>query len=226
MKDMSSDVFPVAVEDLALGSRVAELGLEGMTLLYCKLELDVKDLRSDVGMMSSKADSDWFAWKLKRATEYRMRGNAAFKQESYRFALQLYKRSLAWLEPPSTQSDATLDMDVQYSTEELQQVNPVAVACYANMATCYSKLDNSVKNCIDAASNALAFDDTHLKARYRRSQAYMSSKEYDLALADLNKLCELEPANKLFQSAYTQAKTAKLQLRQKQQNAYANLFHK
>ncbi|KAE9048211.1 hypothetical protein PR003_g774 [Phytophthora rubi] len=223
--DMIDDAVPVAVEDLALGSRAAELGVEPKTRLYCKLELDA---RSEAETASSGQEGDWFSWKLTRAGEYRARGNEAFKQESYSSAVRLYKRALTWLEPPVLQSDATLDAKVEYSAEELQLVNPVAVACYANMATCYSKLDGDgdVGPCIAAATRALELDDAHVKARYRRSQAYASSKEFDLAVADLTKLREQEPDNKLFRSALTRAQAAKTQLRKKQQSAFATLFDK
>ncbi|KAJ8577437.1 hypothetical protein ON010_g1771 [Phytophthora cinnamomi] len=223
--DVSDDAVPVAVEDLALGSRATELGLEANTLLYCKLELDA---RPESEAAARGQEGSWFSWKLTRAGEYRARGNEAFKQESYSLAVRLYKRALAWLEPPVLRSDATLDAKVQYLAEELQLVNPVAVACYANMATCYSKLDGDgdVDRCIAAASRALELDDSHVKARYRRSQAYVSSKEFDLAVADLTKLRDLEPDNKLFRSALTRAQAAKTQLRKKQQSAFANLFDK
>ncbi|KAK1928785.1 Peptidyl-prolyl cis-trans isomerase FKBP4 [Phytophthora citrophthora] len=221
--DVSDDVFPVAVEDLTLGLQATSLGLNGETLLYCKLQLDTG---GDKG--AERQEADWFLWKLKRAAEYRVRGNEAFKKESYRSAVTLYERALAWLEPPTSRSEATLDEKIEYSADELQQVNPVAVACYANMATCYSKLDGDgdVDRCVAAASKALELDDTHVKARYRRSQAYLTSKEFNLAVADLNKLRELEPDNKLFRAALTRAQTAKTQFRKKQQSAFANLFDK
>ncbi|KAG1700815.1 hypothetical protein DVH05_011702 [Phytophthora capsici] len=218
------DVFPIAVEDLTLGSQAAALTLNGETSLYCKLQLD----RGEDIKAAERQEADWFLWKLTRATEYRVRGNEAFKKESYRSAVKLYERALAWLEPPTSRSEVALDEKIEYSAGELQQVNPVAVACYANMATCYSKLDGDgdVDRCVAAASKALELDDAHVKARYRRSQAYLMSKKFDLAVADLNKLRELEPGNKLFRSAFTRAQTAKTQFRKKQQSAFANLFAK
>lgn len=219
--DLPVDVsFPVAAEDLTLGSKTAELGLDTTASLYCKLTLE--------GIVGETQVADWLSWKLTRASEYRERGNEAFKQESYSTATRLYKRALTWLEPPLAGSDAALDAKIEYSDEELQQVNPIAVACYANMATCYSKLleDGDVDRCIAAASSALKLDDTHVKARYRRSQAYVASKEFHLAVTDLLKLSELEPDNKLFRSALTRAQVAKTQLRKKQQSAFANLFDK
>ncbi|KAG7381780.1 hypothetical protein PHYPSEUDO_005662 [Phytophthora pseudosyringae] len=221
--DVRDDAFPVPVEDLTLGSRAAELGLDGKTSLYCKLQLEGGDAEA-----AWSHEADWFSWKLTRAAQYRVRGNDAFKQEGYSSAVRLYKRALAWLEPPASRSDATLDTKVEYSTDELQLVNPVAVACYANMATCYSKLDGDgdVDRCVAAASSALALDDAHVKARYRRSQAYVLSKEFDLAVSDLTKLREQEPDNKLFRSALTRAQTAKTQLRKRQQSAFSNIFDK
>ncbi|KAL3660278.1 hypothetical protein V7S43_014807 [Phytophthora oleae] len=221
--DVSDEVFPVAVEDLTLGLQAAALGLNGETSLYCKLQLDSGDDEAE-----ERQGADWFLWKLKRAAEYRVRGNESFKKESYRSAVKLYERALAWLEPPISRAEATLDEKIEYSADELQQVNPVAVACYANMATCFSKLDGDgdVCRCVAAASKALELDDAHVKARYRRSQAYLTSKEFDLAVADLVKLRELEPDNKLFRSAFTRAHTAKTQFRKKEQSAFANLFDK
>ncbi|OWZ16500.1 hypothetical protein PHMEG_0009701 [Phytophthora megakarya] len=218
--DLSVEVLSVVVEDLTLGSSVAELGLDGKSSLFCKMHLDEETRTQE------REEKDWFSWKWQRATAYRVHGNDAFKQESYDAALRLYMRALAWLEPPAARAGAALDVKVQYSMEELQQVNFVAVACYANMATCYSKLnrDGDVDRCVAAASSALELDDAHVKARYRRSQAYAASKEFDLAVADLTKLRELEPDNKLFRAALTRTQSAKTQLRKKQQSAFANLF--
>ncbi|KAH7482411.1 hypothetical protein PRIC2_006369 [Phytophthora ramorum] len=221
--NMSDNAVPIAVDALSLGSRAAEWGLQdGSTMLYCKLQLDGEEAEAP----SSGQAPDWFTWKLARAGEYRARGNEAFKHESYSAAVRLYKRALAWLEAPAPRSDETLDTKIAYSTDELQIVNPVAVACYANMATCYSKLDGDgdVDRCVAAATSALELDDSHVKARYRRSQAYVASKEFDNALADLIVLRGVDPDNKLFRSALSRAQTAKTQLRKKQQTMFANLF--
>ncbi|CAH0481979.1 unnamed protein product [Peronospora belbahrii] len=225
-----NEAFPVAVEDLSISSKTAaELGLENKEVVYCKLQLVIEgSSRTEVTTVSSTQDTDWFMWKLERAGEYRIRGNEAFKHENYSSAVRLYKRALAWLESPRTESETSLETNVPYSENELQHVNPIAVACYVNMATCYSKLHRvgDVDRCIAAASSALALDNAHVKARYRRSQAYVSSKEFDLALADLTKLRELEPNNKLFHSAMAKAQSAKTKFRKKQQDAYATLLNK
>jgi len=220
LMDVSGEAFPIAAETLTLGPRAAELGLDAKDELFCQLQLD----NGKAETAGSPQDRDWFSWKLTRAAHYRSRGNEAFKRGNFATAAKLYKRALAWLEPPASRSDVTLDTKVQYSVEELQQVKPMAVACYANMATCYSKLDGDGDRCIAAATKALELDEAHVKARYRRSQAYVSAKEFDLALADLAKLRALEPDAKLFRTALTRAQTAKTQLRKKQQSAFASIF--
>uniref|UniRef100_A0AAV1VAJ3 peptidylprolyl isomerase n=1 Tax=Peronospora matthiolae TaxID=2874970 RepID=A0AAV1VAJ3_9STRA len=230
--DNDDDAFPVAIENLSLSAEAAEeLGMRhDKAELYCKLQLN--DASSGGGSKSDEIEDpirqerDWFSWKIQRADEYRVRGNEAFKQESYSLAVQLYERALAWLEPPAAWSHTALDGKGQYSIEELHQVNHVAVACYANLATSYSKIngDDDIDRCIAAATSALAIEDAHVKARYRRSQAYVQSKAFDQALADLTKLLELEPNNNLFRSALARARRAKTQLCKKQQAAFANLF--
>ncbi|KAL7681207.1 putative tetratricopeptide-like helical domain superfamily [Plasmopara halstedii] len=207
---LRNEAIPVVVENLTLGSRAVKLGLDGKATLYCKLELESSDF---IG--KDTQDTDWFSWKIERASDYRMRGNEAFKLNKYKTAISLYKRALKWLEPP-----------VHYSEEESKQVRVVAVACYANMAACYSKMkgDGNANRCIAAASNALKLDYAHVKSRYRRSLAYVLLKEFTLAVADLTELCKLEPENMLFQSILMKAQAAKTQLRKKQQKAFANLF--
>uniref|UniRef100_M4BE43 peptidylprolyl isomerase n=1 Tax=Hyaloperonospora arabidopsidis (strain Emoy2) TaxID=559515 RepID=M4BE43_HYAAE len=230
--DEDDDVFPVAIENLSLSAEaVEELGLKNdKAELYCKLQLHNASggggFKSDGIEDTIRQESDWFSWKIQRAEEYRVRGNEAFRQESYSLAVQLYKRALAWLEPPAAWSHTALDVKGQYSIEELHQVNHVGVACYANLATSYSKIngDGDIDRCIAAASSALAIEDAHVKARYRRSQAYVQSKAFDQALADLTKLLELEPNNNLFRGALARARRAKSQLCKKQQTAFANLF--
>ncbi|RLN83705.1 hypothetical protein BBJ28_00005795 [Nothophytophthora sp. Chile5] len=228
-----SGVFPIMVEDLALGTQdSSKTEATPQQTLYCKLELDPATSGAATEPASTPAnsqDDDWFAWKLTRAGEYRVRGNDAYKRESFGDAVRLYRRALAWLEPPAVQSNASA-ATIQFSADELAFVKPVAVACHANLATCYSKLEseglNNVERCVASASRALELDDTHVKARFRRSQAYATAKEFDLAVEDLKRLCELEPETKLFRSALSRAQTARTQFRKKQQGAFASIFDK
>lgn len=216
-----NNTVPVVVEDLALGARAAKLGLNSKVSLYCKLEFE-----GDTCEAKDVQNIDWYSWKITRASDFEVRGNEAFKQTNYGIAIRLYKRALAWLKPPVSVSDSQSDVKIQYSRKELQQMNLIAVSCYANLATCFykSKGNGSVERCIATASSALKLDDAHTKARYYRGLAYVASTDLDLAVCDLTKLCHLEPDNKVFRSALARAQAAKSLLRKKQRIAFTNFF--
>lgn len=121
---------------------------------------------------------------------------------------------MAWLQcPPECAFDA----------DELALATPLQTACRVNLATCLWKL-GEMEACIEQCSSALALDATHVKARYRRGQAYLATKEFDLALADLAATLELEPDNKLFASSLERARVAKQQFNRKQREAFGKLF--
>ncbi|TDH70456.1 hypothetical protein CCR75_000383 [Bremia lactucae] len=217
--DTSNEAVPVAVIDLALGARAAKLGLDDKAYLYCKLQLESPNLMAD-----EEKKSDWFSWKIMRASEYQNRGREADTlNKDYISALGLYKRASRWLEPLS---DSKADFTVQYSEEELQVVNKMAGECYTLTASCYWKLDRekNANRCIDVASKALKLSDANIKARFVRSMAYVVLKEFDLAIADLTILCEHSPNNQKYQSLLARTRKAKTQLRTKQQRAFAVLF--
>lgn len=125
-----------------------------------------------------------------------------------------HKQALAWLEcPPECAFDA----------DEQAAVAPLQLACRVNLATSLWKL-GEMEACVAQCSLALQLDARHVKARFRRGQAYLASKEFELALADLAAAAELEPGNKLIASSLERARAAKQQFKRKQRETFGKLF--
>jgi len=227
--------FPVPAAELTLfPSEGAGDSTAQDTTLLCRLELQRRGGETVEG--EETEPSNWFAWKMARASDYRARGNAAFKQQRLGAARRLYTKvchslaghlllsvltllslelqALAWLECPS---------ECAFDAGEQAVVAPLQVACRVNLATCLWKL-GEMEACVVQCSLALQLDARHVKARYRRGQAYLASKEFDLALDDLAAALELEPGNKLFASSLERARVAKQQFNRRQREMFGKLF--
>lgn len=206
--DSYSYEFPINRADMALPPvSTGESGLPNELPMLCSLSL------TRGAELPTASSLPWLARKVMRATEYRVRGNAAFQKQKLQLAIRMYKqvkrvlqcihlaldtdgspaalKALAWTECPS---------DCEYSQQELQTVAPEALASHTNLATCYWKL-NQVDPCIDHCTQALGFEPKQVKALYRRSQAYVSAKAFDEAIADLTAVVSMEPENRLFRAS-------------------------
>ncbi len=97
------------------------------------------------------------------------------------------------------------------------------LAGYLNLAMAYLKLDNYsevIKNC----DKALEIDPKNEKGLFRRGQAYLGQKDYDLAKNDFNAVLQLDPNNKAAKNQLLSCVNAiKAQL-EKEKSTYRNMF--
>ena len=103
------------------------------------------------------------------------------------------------------------------------QSQELLLAGHLNLAMAYLKVDNfaeAVKNC----DKALAIDANNEKGLFRRGQAYLGLKEYDLAKNDFQAVLKLDPNNKAAKNQLLQCVQAiKAQL-EKEKTTYRNMF--
>ncbi|KAF1330433.1 Fkbp-type peptidyl-prolyl cis-trans isomerase, partial [Globisporangium splendens] len=178
---------------------------------HCRLEV----VRSpQLTAFDAEEPQTWFKAKAARGAVYRTRGNDAFKREKYKAAIRAYKKALRWLVCPE---------GCKYDAEEASVVDTIAVACHSNLATSFWKLQN-MSACINHATQALQHDPEHVKALYRRSQAYLSTKAFENAVDDLVQAQQLDPDSKLIHSALERARSAQTQFQKKQKEAFAKMF--
>lgn len=102
--------FPVPAAELThFPSAGAGDSTAQATTLLCRLE--VRRGGGEAVEGEEAEATDWFAWKMARASDYRARGNAALKQQRLGAARRLYAKvchSLAGRPPPSLRAHAAL----------------------------------------------------------------------------------------------------------------------
>ena len=105
----------------------------------------------------------------------------------------------------------------------LEQIRKVEVPCCLNIAAAKiaeKKWDEAKAEC----DKVLKIQDENVKALFRRGQCHFGNKDYDLAMADLNKANELEPNEKGILQEIAKTKKAKLDYAQKEKQMYSKLF--
>ncbi|KAG6556418.1 hypothetical protein Mapa_002361 [Marchantia paleacea] len=123
---------------------------------------------------------------LEVANAAKAEGNALYGEKRFVEALQAYDRGLRACELKESEEDPA--------------VKEIRAILYSNRAACFIGLDNSdsaVKEC----SKALELNPAYMKALVRRAQAREKLTNYEEAMADWNKLLEVDPGNALARSA-------------------------
>ncbi|OAE31034.1 hypothetical protein AXG93_1502s1360 [Marchantia polymorpha subsp. ruderalis] len=123
---------------------------------------------------------------LEVANAAKAEGNALYGEKKFVEALQAYDRGL--------RASELKDFEEDPSVKEIRAI------LYSNRAACYIGLDNSdsaVKEC----SKALELNPAYMKALVRRAQAREKLTNYEEAMADWNKVLEVDPGNALARSA-------------------------
>jgi FK506-binding protein 4/5 len=133
--------------------------------------------------LSFEKDPETAAEKTILATRHKDEGNAFFKVGKYQEAFDTYQKAIdlfRWTYP-------TLE-------SETVAMNAVKLLCHLNQAACQLKLKHwaSARMC---AEKALDVDETNVKARFRRGQAYCGMGEFDKAKDDIEMCLEREPDN-------------------------------
>ncbi|GET90410.1 hypothetical protein, unknown function [Leishmania tarentolae] len=114
--------------------------------------------------------------RLRMAQKRREQGQGLFKEECWAEAQTRFVQALSILGQLYDTS----------SEENRTKKREISLSCYLNIASCSVKLGlwkNAVNNC----TNALDLVPDHPKALFRRGQAYNALKEYEEAVADLEK---------------------------------------
>jgi len=133
---------------------------------------------------------------LTRAEEEKTEGNELFKSGDYAGASERYGRALELAPLPDdlrgddddTNDDTRNDED---STTNTRRRLPVLRAIlFANRAACRLHLDD-MEGTVDDCCNAIALDETNVKAFVRRAKAFEALQEYERGLEDAERVLKL-----------------------------------
>jgi tetratricopeptide (TPR) repeat protein len=84
---------------------------------------------------------------------------------------------------------------VDLSPNDQEEVNGVKLTLNMNLALAYLKMQNP-DQALRYANDALAIDENHSKALYRRASVYYEKKNWDGAAKDVKKALQTEPEDK------------------------------
>lgn len=87
---------------------------------------------------------------------------------------------------------------VDLGPDDLKEVNEMKLTLNLNLSLAYLKLENP-DQALRYANDALALDENHTKALYRRASVYYEKKNWEAATKDLKKAFQDAPEDKAIQ---------------------------
>ncbi|CAG5980477.1 peptidyl-prolyl cis-trans isomerase FKBP5 [Menidia menidia] len=152
--------------------------------------------------------------KLDLAVGVKNKGNQYFKAGLYRQAVIQYQRIISWLE-----------MECGYGLEQLKKINDFVLRAHLNLALCFLRLkefSQVVENC----NKVIELDDGNEKALYRRGEARLLRNEFSLAMADFQRVLQVNPSNRAARAQISHCQSRIKEHHEQDKKIYANMFQK
>ncbi|XP_050678040.1 FK506-binding protein 59 [Leptidea sinapis] len=151
--------------------------------------------------------------KLEQARIAKDRGTEFFKAGKYELAINKYKR--------------VVNLIKDENSEEQPEIKDLLLKAYLNLALVYSKVDPpQLYHAVTNASNALELDPNNVKGLFRRGQALLQKGDAGEAMADFQKVVEIEPGNKAAANHIIMCRNAIRNQQQLEKQLYRNMFEK
>lgn len=122
--------------------------------------------------------------KMNQSEMYKDKGNKYYKKREYELALKFYERMLDFIE-----------YDLCMEGEEEHRRHRIMVVGYLNKAQVCLNLGKNLE-ARRVCEKVIDFDNRNVKAYFRRGQSFVNTKDWGQALADFEKVVELDPDNK------------------------------
>lgn len=123
------------------------------------------------------------AEKLAQAARWREQGNTLFRGGRYKLARQKYLKGVRGV-------DQALDIE---TPEQAAEASALKAACLVNLAACAQR-EEEWGETIQWCDKAIAEDETHVKAHFRRAVARSRLGQEDAAAEDFEKVKKLDPS--------------------------------
>ncbi|CAM9560104.1 unnamed protein product, partial [Phaeothamnion confervicola] len=137
--------------------------------------------------------------KIRIATELKDKGNELFKAGDYKAARASYARVFAYVNGLRDRNSLMKEYEdslgrAPVSTDDEGEIGRLAVTANANLAMVALKLGD-LGRAITYCDKVLKEEPEHVKALFRKGQAYMQLKDLDRAKKFLTSAAKLEPNN-------------------------------
>lgn len=133
----------------------------------------------------------------KKLADAKQQGNDAFKAAKYKVAVEKYQEAL-----------------------EIDSQNIVCSKLYCNQGLAQHKLKN-YGDAVKAFDSALEIDEQYTKAYSKRALAYIELEQYQDAIADCEKACDMNPGDRELRQA---VEHAKLELKKSKRKNYYKIL--
>ncbi|XP_076326507.1 peptidyl-prolyl cis-trans isomerase FKBP4-like [Tachypleus tridentatus] len=176
-----------------------------------EVQYEVEMKNFEKAKQSWEMDSDE---KLEQSEVVKTKGTDYFKAGKYSMAIKQYKKIVSFLE-----------FEKYDEEERKKQCETLLLAAHLNLAMCYLKVDNN-KEAISSCDKALEKDPNNVKGFFRRGQARMGLKDYDIAKEDFEMVLKLDNNNKAARNQIVLCNNKIKEYKQREKNTYRNMFEK
>ncbi|XP_037531078.1 peptidyl-prolyl cis-trans isomerase D [Nematolebias whitei] len=140
-------------------------------------------------------------------------GNALFKNQDWKAAVNKYSKALRYLKMCGDQLEEAAQ----------KKLEPTALSCVLNTAACKLKLQ-LWQEALDSCNEALELNQSNAKALFRRAQAWQGLKEYNNAMTDLKKAQEVAPEDKAINNELKKVHHKIQEEKEREKKIYAKMF--
>lgn len=169
--------------------------------------------------------------RSKMATQWKNNGNDAFARQAWEEADDCYYEGIRYITftESSMKRDSLNDgkVDIADATRSKPELNDedtkLAVALLSNCAAAKMKM-NGAEAAVRFCSRALEFDESNVKALFRRAQAQLTCANYEEAIADVSRVLELDSRNAPASQLLVRAEREKQIAKKKEKAVYSKMF--
>ncbi|KAI8089776.1 uncharacterized protein BX664DRAFT_359292 [Halteromyces radiatus] len=170
-------------------------------------------LRFKVHLISIQESTETPAYRIKMATELKVKGNDHYKKGQIDEALTIYKQA----------NDYIINMDDKVAKEDHEKVQTISSSIFGNMAACYLKL-HDWNSTIHSCEKVLELDAVNIKAYYRLGQAYSEMNDIEEAVRWVKLGLKNIPNDESLRILYAQLEKKYLLWKNRNKEKYKNMF--
>ncbi|XP_054877989.1 peptidyl-prolyl cis-trans isomerase FKBP5 [Poeciliopsis prolifica] len=152
--------------------------------------------------------------KLDLIPGVKTKGNQYFKAGRHHQAVIQYQRIISWLE-----------LECGTGMEQHRKIQEYVSTAHLNLALCFLRL-KEFSQAVDNCNKVIEYDESNEKALYRRGEARLLRNEYSLAMADFQKVLEVNPLNRAARAQISSCQIKMKEHQEQEKKIYANMFQK